>query len=82
MSTLTLSNWIKTITGHNNLAYFQSKIDPEISLVCRLCNYKDETLFHLVTECEAIATQKLQIMENKIPLPDVEWSVKRILRFI
>ena len=33
MSSLTLSTWIKTITGHNNLSYFQSKTNPEIEAV-------------------------------------------------
>ena len=30
MSTLNLSYWIKAITGHNNLAYFQSKLNIQI----------------------------------------------------
>ena len=82
MGTHTLSNWIKAITGHNNLAYFQSKLDSEISPICRLCHYQNETLYHLITECEVLANQHLDIMANKIPLPDMEWSIKRILKFI
>ena len=35
MSTYMLSTWIKSITGH--LAYFQSKLNPEIDPTCRLC---------------------------------------------
>ena len=30
MGTHMLSTWIKGITGHNNLAYFQSKLNTEI----------------------------------------------------
>ena len=30
MGTYMLSIWIKSVTGHNNLAYFQSKLNPEI----------------------------------------------------
>ena len=30
IGTYMLSTWIKSITGHNNLAYFQSKLNPEI----------------------------------------------------
>ena len=37
MGTYMLSTWIKSITGHNNLAYFQSKLNPEIHPTCRLC---------------------------------------------
>ena len=53
MSSLTLSTWVKGITGHNNLAYFQSKLDKEISPVCRLCNEDTKTLSHLISKCEA-----------------------------
>ena len=29
-----------------------------------------------------MAREQLEIMEGKIPLPDMTWSIKRILRFI
>ena len=45
-----LSTWIKGITGHNNLAYFQSKLNPEIDPTCRLCLQANETLHHLMTD--------------------------------
>ena len=45
-----LGTCIKGITGHNNLAYFQSKLHPEIDPMCRLCLQAQETL---MTECEA-----------------------------
>ena len=64
------------------MAYFQSKINNEVSPYCRLCNQKPETLSHLITDCEAMTNEQLEIMENKIPLPDMKWSTKRILRFI
>ena len=32
MGTYMLSTWIKSITGQNNLAYFQSELNPEIDL--------------------------------------------------
>ena len=47
MGTYMLSTWIKSITGHNNLAYFQSKLNPEIDPTCRLCLQANETLHHL-----------------------------------
>ena len=49
MGTHMLSTWIKSITGHNNLAYFQSKLNPEIDPTCRLCLQANETLHHLMT---------------------------------
>ena len=43
---------------------------------------KEEKLIHLITDCEALSGQQMDIMENKIPLPDMTWSIKRILKFI
>ena len=37
---------------------------------------------HLMTECEATISLQLDIMKNKIPLPDMTWSVKDINSFI
>ena len=71
MGTYMLSTWIKSITGHNNLAYFQPKLNPGIDPTCRLCLQANETLHHLMTDCEA--TTSLQM---DIPLPDMTWSVK------
>ena len=34
IGTYMISTWIKCITGHNNLAYFQSKLNPEIDPTC------------------------------------------------
>ena len=36
----------------------------------------------MISECELLSTHHLEIMENKIPLPDMEWLIKPILRFI
>ena len=62
-----LSTWIKGITGHNNLAYFQSKLNTEIDPTCRLCLQANETLHHRMTDCEATTLLQLDIMKNKNP---------------
>ena len=47
MSTLSLSEWIKCITGHNKHAYFQSKGGREINPHWRLCgSTKSETILY------------------------------------
>ena len=33
-----LKLWVECITGHNNLAYFQNKLNSELDPTCRLCN--------------------------------------------
>ena len=82
MGTNMLSTWIKSITGHNNLAYFQSKLNSDIDPTCRLCLQANETLHHLMTDCEATASIQMDIMKNKIPLPNMTWSVREVNTFI
>ena len=79
MGTYMLSTWIKSITGHNN---FQFKINPDIDPTCRLCLQANETLHHLMSDCEATTSLQMDIMKNQIPLPDMTWSVKDINKFI
>ena len=80
MGTYMLSTWIKSITGHNNLAYFQSKSNPEIDSTCRLYLQANKTLHHPMTDCEAITS--LQLDQNQIPLPDMTWSIQDINKWI
>ena len=82
IGTYMLSTRIKRITGHNNLAYFQSKINPKIDSTCRLCLQSNETLHHLMPDCEATTSLQMDIMKNWLPLPDMTWSVKDISKFI
>ena len=82
MGTHMLSTWIKSITGHNNLAYFQSKLNTEIDPTCRLCPQANETLHHLMTDCEATTSLQMDIMKNQIPLPYMTCSVKDINKFM
>ena len=65
MGTYMLSTLIKSMTGHNNLAYFQSKLNPEIDPTCRLYLHANETLNHLMTDCEATTSLQMIIMKTK-----------------
>ena len=66
LGTHKLSTWIKSITGHNNLAYSQSKINPEIDPTCRLCWASNETIHHLLMDCEVMTPLQLRIMKSKV----------------
>ena len=56
-----LSTYIKVVTGHNNLAYNASKIDPTIDPVCSLCEEADQTFQHFVTECPRLRQTRQDI---------------------
>ena len=82
MSSLNLSLWIRSITGHNNLAYFQSKLDPLIDPTCRLCHLDNETVFHLLTNCDALYDQQRDILGNMTIGNGHTWSIKKIMTFL
>ena len=77
-----LSILIKAITGQNFLAYHQSKIDIEVSKVCRLCEEDEETFIHLITECPSLEMTRRDIFLDKTMGQDHTWSIRRVLRFI
>ena len=52
----------------------QSKLNPEINPTCRLCLQANETLHHLMSDCEATTSLQMDIMKNEIPLPHMTWS--------
>ena len=51
-------------------------MDQKYNRTCRLCLQANETLHHLMTDCEATTSLQMDIMKNQIPLPDMTWSVK------
>ena len=54
-----------------------NKPNKEIDPTCRLCLQANETLHHLMTDCEATTSLQMDIMKNQIPLPEMTWSIKR-----
>ena len=82
LNTITLTEVVAGITGHNNLAYFQAKLNPNIDPTCRLCNEGKETMYHLMTECKALSIQQLEILQNKYPTHDASWSIKQMVKFM
>ena len=76
-----LSRFIRTISGHNALMYFQSKIDPEVDPRCRLCRQSDETFFHLVTECPRLHRLRQDKFLDMRISNDHGWSVQELIEF-
>ena len=72
-----LSQYIKLVTGHNNLAYHASKIDPTIDPTCSLCEEADETFFHFTTECPRLRITRQEIGLNEDD--DETWTPERLL---
>ena len=72
-----LSLLVKLLTGHNNLSYHASKIDPTIYDMCSFCDEEKETFFHLVTECPSfrVTRQEIGIIESD----NKTWTQERLL---
>ena len=49
-----LGRYIRIVTGHNNLRYHRSNIDPDINPTCRFCEEVDETFIHFFQDCPAL----------------------------
>ena len=49
-----LSRYIKVVSGHNNLRYHRSNIDPDIDPMCRFCGEAQESFIHLIEDCPAL----------------------------
>ena len=76
-----LSLLIKAFTGQNFLAYHQSKIDITISKFCRLCEEREETFVHLITECPCLEITRQEIFLDKVINRDMKWSIRKVLEF-
>ena len=74
-----LSVYIKLVTGHNNLAYHASKIDPSIDPMCSLCEEKMETFHHFVTECPRLWQTRRDA--NLDEIDSKTWTPECLLEF-
>ena len=55
MNRMELGRYLRVITGHNNLFYHRSNIDPiNNNSICRFCLEEDETFIHFATNCPAL----------------------------
>ena len=69
---------VEIITGHNNLSYFQFKVDPDVNPLCRFCEEQNETFHHLVTDCPRLRQFRT---DNIKPFDGNSWSVAELLNF-
>ena len=55
-----LSKMIQLITGHNFLKRHEALVNKSEDADCRLCLEDEETSFHVIAECPALARQRQQ----------------------
>ena len=64
-------------TGHNNLAYHQSLVNPWLSPTCNLCEEARESFYHFVTECPRLRQMRIDTNNDNFN-PD-SWKPEDLL---
>ena len=81
LTKLDLTKYIKKITNHNLLSYYQFKCNPEINPLCRLCGEANETAYHFLADCPLLITHRLNTFNTYTGLP-IHCYPNQILRFM
>ena len=79
---LPFSELVQTLTGHNFLNRHQHVIDPDASGECRLCMEDDESSWHVVAECPALARTRLSVFGSHALEAPPNWSPNQLARFL
>ena len=75
---LKMKKLVEIITGHNNLSYFQFKIDPDVNPLCRFCEENNETFHHFITDCPRLRQFRLDTIRN---FSSGNWKSQHLLNF-
>ena len=81
LARLELGRFVRVISGHNNLNYFQTRIGLWGSRLCRFCEERDETFKHLLLDCPRFRQARQDIFRDNLPCNDMTWSVRDIINF-
>ena len=83
------SRFIRFITGHAftrkqnaYVAHGTNQGIPFEEVKCRLCGEAKEEPAHIIKECEAFCQERLEELNCLEWLPDMDWTVHQMMRFI
>ncbi len=68
------SRYVQLITGHNFLKRHSALVDKSDDAECILCWEREETSFHLIAECSAIAWARLKVFGTPFQTSPLIWS--------
>ena len=71
LARLELGRFIRIITGHNNLNFFQTKTGLFQNAGCRFCDQGNETLTHLLNACPMWTSTVMDFFLDKLPTDDM-----------
>ncbi len=68
--------------GHNFLKRHCALVDKSDDAECKLCWEDEETSFHLIAECPAIAWARLKVFGTPFQSSPLIWSTKQVASFL
>ena len=77
-----ISGLVQILTGHNFMNRHNHVIDQDEPAECRLCLEDEESSWHVVAECPALALPRLQVFESHALESPPDWSVTQLSRFL
>lgn len=72
------SKVVQLITGHNYMRRHSSLIGDYPEAECRLCEEEEETSFHVVAECPALARTRMSIFGKPILEEPLQWKRSQV----
>ena len=79
LARLELGRFVRIISGHNNLHFFQTKLGLWSDPSCRFCGTGQETIRHLLDDCPCFLQE--QSTFTATAAGEEEWSVRALLNF-
>ena len=73
---------VQIITGHNFLNRHKSIVDPDEDAYCRLCLEDEESSWHIVAECPALAVKRREVFETHCLESPPDWSPHQLSQFL
>ncbi len=70
------SEIVQLITGHNFMLRHRAIIGEPVPSICRLCEEDEESSFHVIAECPALAVLRHQILGEQFLKAPLHWSCK------
>ena len=76
------SGMVQFITGHNYLNRHEALIDSQVDPLCRFCLEEEETSFHIIAECPALAVARFNTLGAPLLTLPLVWSVSQVASFL
>lgn len=77
-----LSIMVQLITGHNFLKRHEALVNKTDDVECRLCLEDEESSYHIVAECPALAECRLRVFGTPFQTTSLQWETKEVTSFV